>query len=391
MIYSRNGTQIAAVVALGLAAALAACSESSDGPADPGPPDPGPAPVAAVAVTPQTAELEVGFGLQFEAVPLDSAGNVLAGRPVDWMSSNPAAAAVDVSGAAMGLAPGATSITAASEGVYGSASLTVLPAPITLVGAGDIADCATPWDEATADLLDAIPGIVFTLGDNAYEDGTAEEYANCYDPSWGRHRNRTYPAIGNHEYHTANGTPHFEYFGAAAGDPDKGYYSYEAGAWKVIVLNSNAGRVSVEAGSQQEQWLRAELAASDHACTLAYWHHPRFSSGLYGDDIRFDAFWQALYEYRADLVLVGHEHHYERVAPLNPAGELDAVNGIRQIIAGTGGRSLRPTFLPRDGSEVRRADAHGVLKLTLHHASYDWEFIPIAGESFTDSGSADCH
>ncbi|NNK49096.1 MAG: alkaline phosphatase, partial [Gemmatimonadetes bacterium] len=201
----------------------------------------------------------------------------------------------------------------------------------------------------------------------------------------------TYPAIGNHEYHADGGAPHFAYFGASAGEPDKGYYSYEAGAWKVVVLNSNAGKVPVSAGSAQEQWLRAELAASDHACTLAYWHHPRFSSGVYGDDDRFDALWQALYEFGADLVLVGHEHHYERLAPLNPAGELDSANGIRQIIAGTGGRYLRPTGVPRTGSEVRASDTFGVLKLTLRHDSYEWQFVPVAGHTFTDAGSDICH
>ncbi|MBT8479142.1 MAG: metallophosphoesterase, partial [Gemmatimonadetes bacterium] len=288
-------------------------------------------------------------------------------------------------------APGAVSIEATVEGVTGVATLTVVPAAVTLVGAGDIADCETPWDEATALLLDGIPGTVFTLGDNVYEDGTPEEYANCYDPTWGRHKTRTYPAIGNHEYHADGGAPHFAYFGASAGEPDKGYYSYEAGAWKVVVLNSNAGKVPVSAGSAQEQWLRAELAASDHACTLAYWHHPRFSSGVYGDDDRFDALWQALYEFGADLVLVGHEHHYERLAPLNPAGELDSANGIRQIIAGTGGRYLRPTGVPRTGSEVRASDTFGVLKLTLRHDSYDWQFVPVAGHTFTDAGSDICH
>ena len=215
---------------------------------------------------------------------------------------------------------------------------------------------------------------------------------NCYGPSWGRHKDRTYPAIGNHEYHALNGAPHFEYFGAAAGDPDKGYYSYEAGAWKIIVLNSNAGRVPVDAGSPQEQWLRAELAASDHACTLAYWHHPRFSSGVYGDDDRFDAFWQALYEYGAELVVVGHEHHYERFAPLDPAGEIDPANGIRQIIAGNG-RPLPAADPYCRGQEARRCDSntHGVLQLTLRHDSYDWEFVPIAGDTFTDTGSGVCH
>ncbi len=377
------------IVTLALAAGLAACSDASDGPVDPGPPEP--APVAAVVVSPQLAELEVGATRQFEGVTLDSAGSVLTDRRVAWSTSDPAVATIDTTGLATALGPGTNAISASSEGITGVASLTVVPAAVTLVGAGDIADCATPWDEATANLLDGIPGTVFTAGDNVYEDGTAQEYADCYDPSWGRHKDRTYPAIGNHEYHASNGAPHFEYFGPAAGDPDKGYYSYEAGAWKVIVLNSNAGRVPVDAGSEQEQWLRAELASSDHACTLAYWHHPRFSSGVYGDDVRFDAFWQALYEFGADLVVAGHEHHYERLAPLNPAGELDPAAGIRQIIAGTGGRYLRPTGVPRLGSEVRDSETFGVLKLALRHDSYEWEFIPVAGQTFTDAGSGVCH
>jgi hypothetical protein len=348
-------------------------------------------PVASVAVQPSDALLEVGRSLQLTAEARDAAGNPLAGRAFVWSSLNPSVATVSDDGLVEAVGIGTVGIEAEVEGVTGASVFTVVHAAVTLVGAGDIADCATQWDEATADLLDAIPGTVFTAGDNVYEDGTAEEYADCYGPSWGRHKDRTYPAIGNHEYHALNGAPHFEYFGAAAGDPDKGYYSYEAGAWKIIVLNSNPGRVPVDAGSEQEQWLRDELASSDRACTMAYWHHPRFSSGVYGDDARFDAFWQALYEYGAELVVVGHEHHYERLAPLNPAGEIDATNGIRQIIAGTGGRSLRPTGIARTGSEVRDSNAHGVLKLTLHHDAYDWEFVPIAGQTFTDAGSGECH
>lgn len=370
--------------------ALAACSDGYDPPTDPDPPVT-PAPVASVAVSPQSARVEAGSTFVFVARTADSAGAVLDDRPLTWTSSEPTVATINSAGAATALTPGVTTIYATSESVSDSASLTVVDAPVTLVGAGDIADCATPWDEATALLLDGIAGTVFTLGDNVYEDGTPEEYANCYDPTWGRHRARTYPAIGNHEYHADGGAPHFAYFGAAAGDPDRGYYSYEVGAWKVIVLNSNAGRVPVGAGSAQEQWLRAELAASDHACTLAYWHHPRFSSGVYGDDDRFDPFWRALYEYDADLVLVGHEHHYERLAPLDPAGEPDPSKGIRQIIVGTGGRYLRPTGSPRPGSEVRSSDTFGVLELTLRHDSYDWRFVPVAGQTFTDAGSTACH
>ncbi|MGB5303841.1 MAG: Ig-like domain-containing protein [Gemmatimonadota bacterium] len=348
-------------------------------------------PVVGVAVLPPDTLIEVGQVVQLAAEARDAAGEPLAGRTVVWSSLDPSVATVSDDGLVEAVGLGDVSIQAEVEAVTGTSLLTVVHAAATLVGAGDIADCATPWDEATANLLDGIPGIVFTAGDNAYEEGTAEEYANCYGPSWGRHKDRTYPATGNHEYHSPDAAPHFEYFGAAAGDPDKGYYSYEAGAWKVIVLNSNAGRVPVGEGSQQEQWLRDELAASDHACTLAYWHHPRFSSGVYGDDDRFDAFWQALYEYGAELVVVGHEHHYERLAPLNPAGELDPAAGIRQIIAGTGGRYLRPTGIPRTGSEVRNSETFGVLELTLRYDSYDWEFIPVAGQTFTDAGSGVCH
>ena len=290
-----------------------------------------------------------GDDAEFEAVALDAAGGPLGGRTIAWSSLDPSVATVTNEGLVEAVSLGTVSIEAEVEGVTGTAELTVVHAAVTLVGAGDIADCATPWDEATADLLDGIPGIVFTAGDNVYEDGTAQEYANCYGPSWGRHKERTYPAIGNHEYHALNGAPHFEYFGAAAGDPDKGYYSYEAGAWKIIVLNSNAGRVPVEAGSPQEVWLRAELAASDHACTLAYWHHPRFSSGVYGDDDRFDAFWQALYEYGAELVVVGHEHHYERFAPwTRPARSIHRPGSGRSSPGPGAGHCGRPVFRGRE-------------------------------------------
>jgi len=348
------------------------------------------APVATILIAPSDTALEAGAFLEFAAELRDARGRTLVDRDIIWTSTIPAVAAVSQSGLLQAVEPGATTVTAESEGVTGIAAVTVVHAPVSLAGAGDIADCETPGDEATADLLDTIEGTVFTLGDNVYEDGTEQEYSDCYHPSWGRHRDRTYPAVGNHEYHTPGAAPHFAYFGARAGDPDRGYYSYEAGAWKVIVLNSNAARVAVDAGSAQEQWLRAELAASDHKCTLAYWHHPRFSSGVYGDDDRFDAFWQALYEYQVELVLVGHEHHYERMARLDPAGNLDPENGIRQIIAGTGGRYLRPTGVARPGSEIRDSGAHGVLRLTLRYDSYDWKFVPIAGDTFTDAGSDVC-
>lgn len=251
------------------------------------------------------------------------------------------------------------------------------------VGAGDIADCDVTEDEATATLLDGIDGTVFTLGDNAYESGSAESFTNCYGPTWGRHIDRTRPSPGNHD----EGPPYYDYFGANAGPWGLGYYSYDLGAWHIISLNSE---VEVGAGSAQEQWLRADLAAHPAVCTLAYWHRPRFNSGNHGNSEKMQAVWDALYEYEADVVLNGHAHDYERFAPQNPDGVADPERGIREFVAGTGGRYLVGFSTIRDNSEIRNSDTWGVLKLTLHAASYDWEFIPIAGQTFTDSGSSQC-
>ena len=257
-----------------------------------------------------------------------------------------------------------------------------------LVGAGDIAHCASDGDEATASLLDAIPGTVFTTGDNVYRSGTPEEFANCYDPSWGRHKARTYPSPGNHDYGTAGAAGYYAYFGPMAGEPGKGYYSYDLGEWHIIVLNSN---IPVEPGSPQDLWLREDLAAHPVACTLAYWHHPRFSSGsVHGSNRRMQPLWEALYQFGADVVLAGHEHNYERFAPQTPQGDADPSRGIRQFVVGTGGRSYYSFETPITNSEVSNGDAHGVLKLTLHSGAYSWEFIPVAGETFTDSGTAPC-
>jgi len=238
-------------------------------------------------------------------------------------------------------------------------------------------------------LLDAIAGTVFALGDNAYVSGTATEYANCYDPTWGRHKARTKPAPGNHDYATAGAAGYFGYFGAVAGDPTKGYYSYDLGDWHVIALNSN---LSMSVGSTQEQWLAADLAASTKSCTLAYWHHPRFSSGTtHGSDSRSQAIWQDLYNAGAELIVVGHEHNYERFAPQTPAGVADPARGIREFVAGTGGESHYPFGTPIANSEVRNSTTFGVLKLTLSAGAYSWAFVPVAGSTFTDSGSGTCH
>jgi acid phosphatase type 7 len=258
-----------------------------------------------------------------------------------------------------------------------------------LLAAGDIASCSGSGDEATAKLLDGLQGTVATLGDNVYDKGTAAEFAKCYDPSWGRHKARTKPAPGNHDYNTPGAAGYYGYFGAAAGDPTKGYYSYDLGAWHVIVLNSN---ISMASGSAQEQWLISDLKAHPADCTLAYWHHPRYSSGsTHGSDPMSQAIWQDLYDARAEIVLVGHEHNYERFAPMDASGAMDKAKGIREFVVGTGGRSHYPFGRILATSEVHNSDTFGVLQLTLHPSSYDWKFIPVAGMSFTDSGSGTCH
>ena len=262
-----------------------------------------------------------------------------------------------------------------------------------LVGAGDIADCRDlSGAEATAKLLEKIPGTVMAVGDLAYPDGTKENF-DCYDRTWGRVKDRTRPAPGNHEFHSAGASFYFQYFGPAAGDPKDGFYSYDLGTWHIIVLNSECVEVGgCEAGSREEKWLRADLAAHPIACTLAYFHKPLFSSsGAHGDDLALKPFWQALYDANADVVISGHDHDYERFAPQTPNGFEDRGRGIREFVVGTGGKNHRPFGEPHRNSEVRDASAFGVLKLTLKPDSYDWKFIPEAGKTFTDSGTGYCH
>jgi acid phosphatase type 7 len=263
-----------------------------------------------------------------------------------------------------------------------------------LIGAGDIADCADiSGAEATAKLLDAIPGTVFTAGDNAYEEGTAEQFAKCYDPTWGRHKARTRPSVGNHEFHSGGATPYFDYFGAVAGDPKRGFYSYDLGTWHVIVLNSECQEVGgCQTGSVEEKWLSSDLQAHPVACTVAYWHKPLFSSGAkHGNDPEVKPFWNDLYAAHVAVVINGHDHDYERFGPQDPDGNVDANHGIREFVVGTGGKSHRPFRAAKANSEIRNADTYGVLKLVLRSNGYDWQFIPVSGKSFTDSGSGDCH
>jgi hypothetical protein len=257
--------------------------------------------------------------------------------------------------------------------------------PQIFVGAGDIA-MGDKNSVATAALLDSIGGLVFTLGDNAYFQGTRQQYRDLYDPTWGRHKGRTFPAPGNHEYESPGALPYFEYFGQLAEGPTgQGYYSFEVGDWHAVALNSN---IPVSPGSAQATWLRSDLSTSSARCTLAYWHHPLFTSGPDGDTQSMRDLWRILYEAGADVVLNAHEHMYERFAPQDPDGRPDPARGIRQFIAGTGGAFLYQPVRLHPNSE-RRISTFGVLKMTLWSDRYQWEFIPVAGES--DSGSGTCH
>ena len=349
------------------------------------------APVATVTVSPASVTLMVGNSTRLKTILKDVDGRVVSGRVVTWTSDN-AAASVDAAGRVTSNSPGGAPITATSEGKTGTAAITVIPPPPpgstnVLVGAGDIADGGS-GAEATAALLDNIGGTVFTAGDNAYPEGTDANYAQHYDPTWGRHQARTRPCPGNHDYYTAGAAPYYSYFGSNAGPAGQGYYSYDLGDWHFISLNSN---IDMRAGSPQEQWLRADLAANSKDCILAYWHHPRFSSGTHGSSTASQPLYQALYEAGAEIVVVGHDHNYQRFAPQTPTGQADPVRGIRQFVAGTGGAGHYVFSTPIANTETYNVDTYGVLKLTLGPGSYSWEFVPVAGKTFTDSGSGTCH
>jgi acid phosphatase type 7 len=280
-----------------------------------------------------------------------------------------------------------------SPGPTINASPTPLPAEVILVGAGDIGRCDRTTDEDTATIVEQRPGIVFTLGDNAYEHGSADEYRDCFGSSWGRLKDRIeLPVPGNHEYETRDATGYKEYFGDRAVRDGATWYSVDLGAWHVVVLDSTCNRVEGGCGadSPQVSWLREDLATSDARCTLALFHHPRFSSGDHGSDDDVAPFWDALYEADADLVLNGHEHDYERFAPQGPAGNADDQRGIMQLIVGTGGAELREFKDPVANSRVRSSYAYGVIELGLSQNGWRWQFYP-TDNSFTDAGSGSCH
>jgi len=279
-------------------------------------------------------------------------------------------------------------------------------APVTVLAAGDIAFCerslnqqirdwfrgysGVPGAPETAALINRLPGAILVLGDLAYWSGSAEEFTGCYDRSWGRHKDRSYPVPGNHEYQSPEARPYFDYWRERAGETGKGYYSFDLGAWHIVALNSN---IDASQGSEQDAWLRRDLAEAEADCILAYWHHPLFSSGYHGDQPQMRDSYRALYEARASVVLSGHDHNYERFASMDPEGRPDPEHGLRSFVVGTGGGQLRPQNIrqpPRENSEVVDGTAWGVLELILHEEFYSWRFVPVDGHSIEDSGRAPC-
>jgi hypothetical protein len=305
---------------------------------------------------------------------------------------------------ALGMTLGVTMVGGALffAGVLAGEAVPTQEDDLVLVGAGDIAD-GTNQDEATAALIRDILGTVFAIGDNAYGLPSAAPFESYYEPTWGTEKARTKPVPGNHEYKNKDGArEYFDYFGAVAAEDNGGYYSYELGDWHVIALNTGQCYGPLEEdgsapgcgpGDPMLAWLESDLRANQKRCTLAYFHHPLFSSGaIEGDSsTQAKAIWDLLYSYDADLVVNGHDHQYERFAPQDPNGVADSARGIREFVVGTGGRKLQRFGTTAANSEVRNNDTHGVIKLILHRGGYEWEFVPVAGKTFTDSGSQSCH
>jgi hypothetical protein len=280
-----------------------------------------------------------------------------------------------------------------------NAAETPLPGTgIAIYVAGDIADCRKfkPSDSGAAKTASLIlagldkdkDAAVLSLGDNTYPAGLLAEFTDCYEPTWGRFKQRTYPTPGNHEYYTPEAVGYYDYFGSAAGPARRGYFSFDLGKWHIVSINSN---LKAPDHQQQLAWLKTDLAQHPARCTLAYWHHPLYSSGGHGNNDRMRDVWQVLKAADAEMVLVGHDHDYERFAPQDAEGQRDDAHGIREFVVGTGGAKLTPFVLRKANSEVSNNSTHGVLRMVLKDTGYEWEFLPVAGGGFTDRGSALCH
>ena len=269
---------------------------------------------------------------------------------------------------------------------------------VTVYAAGDIAECKNLKPEFThaaqtaaliaAGLAKDKDGAVLTLGDSTYPIGLPIEFDNCYEPTWGRFKDRTYPSPGNHDYYTPQAIGYFGYFRDAAGPAHRGYYSFELGDWHISSLNST---LKPEEHQAQLAWLKTDLKQHNTHCTLAYWHHPVYSSGGHGNNAQMEDAWKILVAAGADLVLASHDHDYERFAPQDGNGQRDDRRGIRQFVVGTGGARLTPFRFPRANSEASNNSTYGVLKLSLKERGYEWEFVSVNEGGFSDRGAALCH
>lgn len=264
-------------------------------------------------------------------------------------------------------------------------------AAVTVLAAGDIATRDGDGDERTGRQLDLLPGAIFALGDNAYPSGAAADFAEAFEPAWGRHKRRIHPVVGNHEYRTPGASAYFDYFGAAAGPREKGYYAVELNEhWRALVINSNEEAVGgVGPGSRQYAWLEAELTRQPAKNVIAAFHHPRFSSGIHGDNKHMQPVWELLVRRGVDIVLAGHDHHYERFHPTSADGGRDDAHGLRHFVVGTGGAPSRPfVWFKKRITAVREKQAVGVLALALWKDEFDWKFMSAFGPAFTDAGTA---
>jgi hypothetical protein len=367
-----RGKAMAVIVVL-----VAACSDSQ-----------GSNPVGRLVLSPPWTSIDVGVGATRDTVRatfINAAGATVRADSVQWSSSNTGVASITAAGLIRARAVGQATIRGTVGAEVASRPITITD-PV-LIGAGDIASCLSDRDGATAMLIDSLAGTVLTLGDNDYSDGTpTPAYGICYDSTWGRHKPRTHPAPGDDDRRGGTLGDYFTYFGAAAHGPT-GYHSYDLGSWHIVVLNTTPF-----ADSTQVRWLRDDLAAHPNLCTLAISHRPRFSSGNTHSAATQGPVFQPLYDAHAEILLSGNDHDYERFAPQAPDQTSDPDSGVVQFVVGTGGKSHGTINLPLEpSSAAQNDDSYGVLKLTLHPTGYDWRFIPVAGRTFSDAGSASCH
>jgi hypothetical protein len=352
-------------------------------------------PVLSIASPHEGTTAFPGSGVQFSATATDVESNDVSAS-ILWTSSLDGILGMGPSFARSDLTVGTHTLTvSAFDGQGGFSSrtrrLTVFPRDNQVLAAGDIGSCTSAGDEATGALLETLPGTILPLGDLAYPGTLETDFATCFDPSWGPHKARMIPVAGNHEYGLPGAAPYFAYFGAAAGTPGAPWRSFDLAGWHIVALDSNCGRVGgCSASSPQGQWLEADLAANSKPCTLAYFHHPRFSSGILGVDDSLLPFWQILYAHGVDVILTGHDHAYERFARMDPNGLADPQRGIRSFVAGMGGASLHNPDEEEPNSEERDSTTYGVLRLVLEPTSYAWEFLGAGPGSFTETGSEEC-